>query len=70
MAATKLNLKDLTVRELLEYERATHIICAKYENMNKMESYQSIPLNEKFQEMKRRYDLVIDEIERRVEEIK
>ena len=70
MASTKLNLKDLTMRELLEYERASHIICAKYENLNKMESYQDIALNEKFQEMKKKYDSVIDEIERRVEEIK
>lgn len=67
MAKTKLS--ELSVRELLELERAAHIICAKYENLNKMENYLSIPLNEKFQGMKEKYDRVIDEIEKRVNEI-
>ena len=67
MAKTKLS--ELTVRELLELERAAHIICAKYENMNKMENFLSIQLNEKFQDMKARYDKVIEEIEKRVKEI-
>lgn len=66
----KLNLKELSLRELLEYERAAHIICAKYENMNKMESFLSVELNDIFLDMKGKYDKVIDEIETRVKEIK
>ena len=59
-------LDKLTLRELLEYERATHIICAKYENLNKMESFASQELFDKFNEAKIRYDKIIDEIEKRV----
>ena len=70
MATAKLNLKELSLRELLEYERAAHIICAKYENMNKMESFMSVELNNQFLEMKEKYDSVIDEIENRVNQIK
>lgn len=69
MASTKINLKELSLRDLLEYERASHIICAKYENLNKMESFLSTELNEKFLKMKDKYDKIIDEIERRVTEI-
>ena len=68
MAAIK--LKELTLRELLEYERATHIICAKYENLNKMESFASQTLNNMFMDAKSKYDAVILEIESRVNEIK
>lgn len=67
MAALKLT--ELTLRELLEYERAAHIICAKYENLNKMENFVSQSLYDKFTEAKSRYDAVIFEIERRVEKI-
>lgn len=63
-------LSELTLRELLEYERAAHIICAKYENLNKMESFGSQPLYNKFTEVKVKYDSIIDEIEKRVNEIK
>ena len=70
MANMKINLKEISLLDLLEYERAAHIICAKYENMNKMESFLSTELNVKFLEMKKKYDKIIDEIERRVTEIK
>lgn len=69
MAASKVKLAELSVRELLEMERAAHIICAKYENMNKMENFLSVELNNKFLEMRERYDKVVEEIERRVKEI-
>jgi len=69
MPAT-IKLSGLTLRELLEYERAAHIICAKYENLNKMQEYESKGLYEEFASMKLRYDEIIDEIEKRVKEIK
>ena len=69
MAASKVKLSELSVRELLELERAAHIICAKYENLNKMDNFMSVELNNQFHDMKSRYDKVIDEIEKRVREI-
>lgn len=61
------NLKLASMRELLELERATHIICAKYENLNKMDNFLSKELYDKFSVSKARYDAVISEIEKRVE---
>lgn len=68
--ATKTGLSELSLRELLEFERAAHIICAKYENLNKMESFSSSELYDKFIEFKGKYDRVINEIEERVKTIK
>ena len=68
MASVK--LKELPMRELLEYERATHIICAKYENLNKMENFISKELFDRFSEVKSTYDKIVDEIEKRVDDIK
>ena len=66
----KVKLSELSLRELLEYERAAHIICAKYENLNKMESYLSTELNQEFRRKKDAYDAIIREIESRVDGIK
>lgn len=65
----KNKLQQLTLRELLEYERAAHIICAKYENLNKIENFASQELYIKFNDAKLKYDAIIDEIEKRVSAI-
>ncbi len=65
----KNKLQQLTLRELLEYERAAHIICAKYENLNKIENFASQELYVKFNDAKLKYDAIIDEIEKRVSAI-
>ncbi len=68
--ANTVKLSELSLRELLEYERAAHLICAKYENLNKMESYLSEELNEEFRREKAKYDAIMQEIENRVDQIK
>ncbi len=68
MASVK--LKELELRELIDYERAAHLICAKYENLNKMETSPNATLNEKFMHVRAKYDTILDELERRVEEVK
>jgi hypothetical protein len=65
----KNKLQQLTLRELLEYERAAHIICAKYENLNKIENFASQELYIKFNDAKLKYDAIIDEIEKMVSAI-
>ena len=67
MASIKLS--ELTIRELLDYEAASRIICAKYENLNKMQDFMSESLVEKFNVVKGKYDSVVDEIEKRVKSI-
>ena len=62
-------LKEKTMRELLELQQGAHLICAKYENLNKMNAFSSKALNDEFVKFKAKYDLVMDEIEKRVEEI-
>ena len=68
--ANTVKLSELSLRELLEYERAAHLICAKYENLNKMEAYLSEELNEDFRREKAKYDSIMQEIENRVDQIK
>lgn len=63
------NLKDKTIRELIDLEIATRLICSKYENMAKIEGEFTQSINELFQGAKSKYDKVIDEIEKRVNEI-
>ncbi len=60
-------LKEKSMRELLELQQGAHLICAKYENLNKMNQFDSRELNETFVKFKEKYDLIIDEIEKRIE---
>lgn len=70
MPATAVKLSELTVRELLEYERAAHLVCAKYENLNKMQEFASRNLYDEFISVKGIYDSILTEIEKRVKTIK
>jgi hypothetical protein len=68
--ASTVKLKELELHDLIDYERAAHLICAKYETLNKLEPTPSPELNEKFSHAREKYTAIIDEIERRVEEVK
>ena len=57
------------MRELLDLQQGAHLICAKYENLNKMNQFNSKDLNDEFQHFKGKYDIIMDEIEKRIDDI-
>jgi hypothetical protein len=63
------SLKEKTMRELIDLEIAARLICSKYENMAKIEGEFTQDINDQFQNAKSKYDKVLAEIEKRVNEI-
>ena len=63
------SLKEKTMRELIDLEIAARLICSKYENMAKIEGEFTQEINDQFQNAKAKYDSVLAEIEKRVNEI-
>ena len=53
----------------MDLQQGAHLICAKYENLNKMNQFNSKDLNDEFQHFKGKYDIIMDEIEKRIDDI-
>ena len=63
------SLKEKSIRELIDLEIAARLICSKYENLAKIEGEFTQEINDLFQNAKNKYDKVVAEIEKRVNEL-
>lgn len=69
----KIVLKDLTLEELAALENISYRVVAKYENESRLAGLETVEgqrIYESFQEKKKLYDKVFEEMEKRLEDIK
>lgn len=69
----KIVLKDLSLEELAALEKISYRVVAKYENESRLAGLETIEgqrIYESFQDKKKLYDKVFEEMEKRLEDIK
>lgn len=66
----KVDLKALTIRELLDYEVMTRIVCTKFENESRLDGFKDKDLYERFENFNKKYESIFQELKKRVEDVK
>ena len=66
---TKAKLTDLTMEELLQYEKATTIICSRIEKASRTYDGRVVGNTEEFDKYMKFYNQIIDEIKNRLTNI-